>query len=112
MAGSAALLRERLRQDFGVGPDDKPNQAYQDADEIISQVSGLEDEIDEWAALNKYAILRSYQDTQEKKTAARERQIRMREELEKQQREFRDRQELFKIDQQRFAKEQQTRNKI
>ena len=43
------MLRERIRQDFG---DDKE-----------SVVSGLEDEVDEWAALNKYAILQSYKQT-------------------------------------------------
>ena len=47
-------------------------------------ISGLDDEIDEWAALNKYAVLRSYQENEEKKVAVRDRQLRMREELEKQ----------------------------
>lgn len=54
-------------------------------------VSGLEDEIDEWAALNKYAVLRAHQETHEKRVVARDRQVMMREELEKQQREFRER---------------------
>ena len=51
--------------------------------DVNSEVSGLDDEIDEWAALNKYAVLRAHQETQEKRTAARDRQMRMREELQK-----------------------------
>ena len=51
-------------------------------------MSGFDDEIDEWAALNKYAVLRSYQENLDKKQAAKECQLRMREELEKQQMEF------------------------
>ena len=74
-----------MRQDFG--------------DDTVSVVSGLEDEIDEWAALNKYAILRSFVDNQDKKLAYKDRQVAMREELEKQQDEFRERQELFKHNQ-------------
>ena len=73
-------------------------------------MSGLEDEIDEWAALNKYDMLRAHRETQEKRVVARDRQVRMREELEKQQLEFRERQELFKLDQQKFAREQEARN--
>lgn len=46
LAESAAMLRDRLRQDFG--------------DDQQSVASGLEDEVDEWAALNKYAVLQSY----------------------------------------------------
>lgn len=38
-----------------------------------SVVSGLEDEIDEWAALNKYAVLRAHQETQEKRLVNRNR---------------------------------------
>ena len=49
MVGSAALLRERLEKDFGGATDD-----------CRSIVSGLDDEIDEWAALNKYAVLKTY----------------------------------------------------
>lgn len=53
MAGSAALLRERMLKDFGIIPvgDNKPAANNADA---LSTVSGLEDEIDEWAALSKY----------------------------------------------------------
>ena len=47
-------------------------------------MSGLDDEIDEWAALNKYAVLRAHQEKQDQRTAARDRQVRMREELQKQ----------------------------
>ncbi len=106
MVGSAALLRERLKQDFGIvehkGPEiDK-----------VSQISGLDDEIDEWAALNKYAALKSYQDNQDKKLSYKDRQVKMREELEKQQVEFKHKQELFKLDQQKYAKELDARNKI
>ncbi len=81
MAGSAALLRERLKQDFGI-VEQNP-----DADKV-SQISGLDDEIDEWAALNKYAVLRSFQENQDKKMAAKDRQVKMREELQRQQNEF------------------------
>ena len=73
-------------------------------------MSGLDDEIDEWAALNKYAVLRAHQEKQDQRLAARDRQVKMREELQKQQQEFRERQELFKLDQVNFAKEQQMRN--
>ena len=71
------MLKQRLEQDFGV----KLNATDTDQKSVIS---GLDDEIDEWAALNKYAVLRSYQENEEKKVAARDRQLRMREELEKQ----------------------------
>ena len=80
-----------MRQDFG--------------DDSVSIVSGLEDEIDEWAALNKYAVLRSFVESQDKKLANKDRQVAMREELEKQQEEFRERQELFKQNQKKYAKE-------
>jgi len=49
-------LRERLRQDFG-------------SDDKASVISGLEDEIDEWAALNKYAVLQQFVESQDKKKA-------------------------------------------
>lgn len=84
LAGSAALLKQRLEQDFGIVEQNR------DMD-VDSVVSGLEDEIDEWAALNKYAVLRAHQENQKKRTAARDSQILMREELQKQQREFRER---------------------
>ena len=70
------MLKQRLEQDFGV----KLNATDTDQKSVIS---GLDDEIDEWAALNKYAVLRSYQENEEKKVAVRDRQLRMREELEK-----------------------------
>lgn len=47
MVGSAALLRQRLWQDFGI---------YEEKEEKMSVVSGFDDEIDEWAALNKYRL--------------------------------------------------------
>ena len=53
LVGSAALLKQRLEQDFGV----KLSGADPDK---VSVISGLDDEIDEWAALNKYAVLRSF----------------------------------------------------
>jgi len=56
--GSAALLRDRLLKDFGFSPGE---------DDKVSVISGLDDEIDEWAALNKYAVYRSYHDNQEKR---------------------------------------------
>ena len=66
MAGSAALLRERMTRDFGmIGIGDK-KPAAQQVDEI-STVSGLDDEIDEWTALSKYAVFRNYQENMEKK---------------------------------------------
>lgn len=77
MAGSAALLKQRLEQDFGIVQVNKDYDAN-------SNVSGLDDEIDEWAALNKYAVLRAHQEKQDQRTAARDRQVRMREELQKQ----------------------------
>ena len=70
LTGSAALLRERLAQDFGIG-------VNKDAD-ANSVVSGLDDEVDEWAALNKYAVLRSYQDRQALKISENDRKIAMR----------------------------------
>lgn len=78
----------------------------------MSIITGLDDEIDEWAALNKYAVYRNFQDNLEKKLLAHERKQMMRDELQQQQREFRRRQELFKIDQMNFLKEQQARNQI
>ena len=60
LVGSAALLRERLAKDFGVSGDTR-------ADDNRSDISGLEDEVDEWAALNKYNVLRTYQETQAKR---------------------------------------------
>ena len=69
MAEAAAAQRERIKKDFGVDDDQG------------SVVSGLEDEVDEWAALNKYQILRTYQEKEDKKEKARDAQIRMREEL-------------------------------
>lgn len=77
MVGSAAMLRQRLWQDFGIVEVD-PN------DDQRSYVSGFEDEIDEWAALNKFALYREYQEAQEKKKDYKQRQQVLREELEKQ----------------------------
>ena len=86
MVGSAALLRERLRQDFGIveHKQDFSNNLINPEADKVSQISGLDDEIDEWAALNKYAVLKSFQDNRDKKIAARDRQVKMREELERQ----------------------------
>ena len=47
MVGSAALLRQRLWNDFGIVEVD-PNE------DRVSVVSGFDDELDEWAALNKF----------------------------------------------------------
>lgn len=102
LVGSAALLKERLLHDFGMPAED----------DKLSTITGLEDEIDEWAALNKYAVYRAYQDSQENKKAQQQRKEVMREELERQQREFRQRQELFKLEQVNFAREQSLRGKI
>ena len=67
MAGSAALLRERMTRDFGmIGIGDNKRPAAQQVDEL-STVSGLDDEIDEWTALSKYAVFRNYQENMEKK---------------------------------------------
>ena len=99
MVGSAALLRERLRQDFGIVEHKQDFSNLNPEADKVSQISGLDDEIDEWAALNKYAVLKSFQDNRDKKIAARDRQVKMREELERQQYEFKQKQELFKLDQ-------------
>ena len=64
-------MRERLAQDFGIGVD-KIESQKQDA---VSVVSSFDDEIDEWAALNKYAVLRSFQETMNRKQANKERQV-------------------------------------
>ena len=49
---------------IGIGDNKRP--AAQQVDEI-STVSGLDDEIDEWTALSKYAVFRNYQENMEKK---------------------------------------------
>ena len=55
LVGSAALLRQRLWNDFGIVEVD-PNEDQR------SYVSGFDDEIDEWAALNKYALYNEYKE--------------------------------------------------
>ena len=66
--------------------------------DAVSVVSSFDDEIDEWAALNKYAVLRSFQETMNRKQQNKERQVFMRGELQQQQNEFRKRQELYKLE--------------
>ena len=36
-------------------------------DDLVSTVSGLESEIDEWAALNKYAVLKEFYTVQQQR---------------------------------------------
>ena len=67
MVGSAALLRQRLWNDFGIVEVD-PNE------DRVSVVSGFDDELDEWAALNKFALWREHQEATEKKVSAKQRQ--------------------------------------
>ena len=55
----------------------------------MSVVSGFDDEIDEWAALNKYRLYQEFTEAEEKKSESKKRQQVLREELEKQQVEFR-----------------------
>ena len=50
----------------------------------VSRASCLEDEIDEWAALNKYQLYKDHQQAQERRTDAKQRQQNLREELYKQ----------------------------
>ena len=52
--------------------------------DAVSVVSSFDDEIDEWAALNKYAVLRSFQETMNRKQQNKERQVFMRGELQQQ----------------------------
>ena len=49
-------MRERLAKDFGIGVEKLEAQKA----DAVSIVSNFDDEIDEWAALNKYAVLRSF----------------------------------------------------
>ena len=69
LAGSAALLKQRLEQDFGIVQHHNKGE-NNDANSVVS---GLDDEIDEWAALNKYAVLRAHQEKQDQRMAARDR---------------------------------------
>ena len=57
----------------------------------MSCVSGLDSEIDEWAALNKLQVLRAHQTVEQRKEAERARKEVLREELKKQQAEFNER---------------------
>ena len=110
MPGGAGGLKDRLLTDFGIqaAQDHLAQQQY----DKISQVSALDSEIDEWAALNKYAVLKDFEDKQDQRKAQLESKRRMREELERQQKEFKEKQELYKHDLQRFAREQSERNAI
>ena len=54
-------------------------------------MSGLDSEIDEWAALNKLQVLRAHQSVEQKKEVERARKEVLRDELRKQQAEFKER---------------------
>ena len=56
--------------------------------EKLSCTSGLESEIDEWAALNKLQVLRLHQEAEAKKENEQKKKEIIREELKKQQAEF------------------------
>ena len=60
------LNRERLR-DFNDATGGDP--FYRTAPERMSCVSGLDSEIDEWAALNKLQALRMHQEAERKRAA-------------------------------------------
>ena len=57
MAGSQVQLNNRMDRDFPVAEEQ----------DQMSTVSGLESEIDEWAALNKFAVLKEYYSVQQQK---------------------------------------------
>lgn len=80
-AGGNKELKERLLKDFGIQAV-QDHLAQQQFDQI-SQVSALDSEIDEWAALNKYAILKDFEDKQDQRAKQMESKKRIREELEK-----------------------------
>ena len=67
MPGGAGGLKDRLLTDFGIqaAQDHLAQQQY----DKISQVSALDSEIDEWAALNKYAVLKDFEDKQDQRKA-------------------------------------------
>lgn len=86
---SAMRLKDRLNRDFGAptsaGPKAVPCIV---TDDTITVVSGFEDEVDEWAALNKYNMLVQYQKAQQAKLDVQKRKERMRIELIQQQEEY------------------------
>ena len=90
---SAALNRERLK-DFNdvTGATD----VYGTVPDKMSCVSGLDSEIDEWAALNKLNMLKAHQTVQQRKEKAAESKLILKEELKKQQEEFHARKAVFK----------------
>lgn len=77
----------------------------QEADDKFSKISGFGAEIDEWDALNKFSIYKSYKDTLKKQAEKRMAQTLIKEELDKQTAEFRGRKQAFKDEQLRFANE-------
>ena len=101
-AGGKLLINERLLRDF-------PDRRNQEADQS-SMVSGFESEIDEWAALNKYALLKEHYDEQTRAEKIKKSKEKMRQELIKQQQEFLERKDEYKADLEKYFKEQQERN--
>ena len=75
------LSRDRLK-DFDKANGIKP-EFFNTVSEKMSCVSGLQSEIDEWAALNKLQVLRQHQEAEQKKELERTRKQTLREELKK-----------------------------
>ena len=70
-------MNERVLRDF---PQRDGLVIAQDGDKS-SVVSGLESEIDEWAALNKYAVLKEYYTAKSQAEVTKQRKERIRNEL-------------------------------
>ena len=110
---SFALNKERLN-DFNQASGAQPQMynTLSEKSEKLSCTSGLESEIDEWAALNKLQVLRLHQEAEAKKENEQKKKEIIREELKKQQAEF-DAKKKQEIAQLRadFAKECEARSK-
>ena len=74
MVANKLLANERVIRDF---PERKENPELTDGDQV-SVVSGLESEIDEWAALNKFALLKEHHDEKSKAEKIKAQKERMR----------------------------------
>ena len=106
MVANKLLANERVIRDF---PERKENPELTDGDQV-SVVSGLESEIDEWAALNKFALLKEHHDEKSKAEKIKAQKERMRQELIKQQQEFLERKDEYKKDLDKYFREQKERN--
>ena len=78
---SGCLNRERLKDFNDVNGGDKFYKTQ--ASEKMSCVSGLDSEIDEWAALNKLQALRMHTEMEQRKEIEKNRKVILREELQK-----------------------------